>query len=131
LHYACVAASRVTADAGQLRDCSSCIECHPAVPHLPYLTAPVPCCLTTACRFGSLHVALLCAGIGERGDFLNPDHSTESLEKTLDVDLTAVITGTRSIAQAMITAGQGGRIISIASAAGGWRKTVQGSTSAY
>jgi NAD(P)-dependent dehydrogenase (short-subunit alcohol dehydrogenase family) len=77
-----------------------------------------------ACRFGGIDVALLCAGIGERGDFLDALRSTEQLEKTLDIDLTAVIAGTRIVAQAMIAAGRGGRIISIASAAGaqlGWR----------
>lgn len=70
-------------------------------------------------RFGGLDVALLCAGIGERGDFLEASQSTSALEKTLAIDLTAVIAGTRAVAQAMIEAGKGGRIISIASAAGG------------
>lgn len=70
-------------------------------------------------RFGGLDVALLCAGIGERGDFLDASQPTQALEKTLDIDLTAVIAGTRLVAQSMIDAGRGGRIISIASAAGG------------
>lgn len=78
---------------------------------LPPVSPPV-------CRFGGLDVALLCAGIGERGDFLDAARTTEQLEKTLDVDLTAVIAGTRLVAQAMIDGGRGGRIVSIASAAG-------------
>ncbi len=69
-------------------------------------------------RFGNIDAALLCAGIGERGDFLDTSRTTEQLEKTLDIDLTAVIANTRMVAQAMIAAGRGGRIISIASAAG-------------
>eukprot|EP00878_Enallax_costatus_P011931 GHUV01012458.1.p1 GENE.GHUV01012458.1~~GHUV01012458.1.p1 ORF type:complete len:163 (+),score=41.06 GHUV01012458.1:233-721(+) len=44
--------------------------------------------------------------------------TTEALEKTLDVDLRAAITGFRYAAQAMITAGIGGRLSSIASPAG-------------
>ena len=70
------------------------------------------------CRFGSIDTALLCAGIGERGDFLDTSRTTQQLERTLDVDLTAVVAGTRVVAQAMIAAGRGGRIVSIASAAG-------------
>lgn len=65
-----------------------------------------------------MDLAVLNAGIGERGDFLDPNRSTESLERTLDVDLRAVMTGARLAAQAMIAAGNGGRIISLASAAG-------------
>lgn len=76
------------------------------------------CPLLHVCRFGGLDVALLCAGIGERGDFLDAARTTEQLEKTLDIDLTAVIAGTRLVAQAMIDGGRGGRIVSIASAAG-------------
>lgn len=63
---------------------------------------------------------MLSAGIGERGDYLDPSITTQSLEKTLDVDLTAVMLGARLAAQAMIKGGSGGRIISIASAAGAW-----------
>eukprot|EP00775_Hariotina_reticulata_P002617 gene2617-2918_t len=69
-------------------------------------------------RYGGVDLVVLNAGIGERGDFLDTSNVTEALEKTLDVDLRAVITGARLAAQAMIAGQQGGRIISIASAAG-------------
>lgn len=87
-------------------------------------TAPVaqqriPVLSFLSCRFGGLDVALLCAGIGERGDFLDAGRTTEQLEKTVDIDLTAVIAGTRVVAQAMVDGRRGGRIVSIASAAGG------------
>eukprot|EP00879_Flechtneria_rotunda_P012556 GHRR01013111.1.p1 GENE.GHRR01013111.1~~GHRR01013111.1.p1 ORF type:complete len:519 (+),score=205.96 GHRR01013111.1:42-1598(+) len=69
-------------------------------------------------RFQSLDLVVLNAGIGERGDFLDPAATTETLEMTLDVDLTAVISGMRLAAQSMIALGKGGHIISLASAAG-------------
>eukprot|EP00878_Enallax_costatus_P024108 GHUV01025701.1.p1 GENE.GHUV01025701.1~~GHUV01025701.1.p1 ORF type:complete len:104 (+),score=15.58 GHUV01025701.1:42-353(+) len=71
-------------------------------------------------RFHGMDLAVLNAGIGKRGDFLDPNMTTEALEQTLDstVDLRAVTMGVRYAAQAMMTAGVGGRISSIASAAG-------------
>uniref|UniRef100_A0A383V8Q9 Alcohol dehydrogenase-like N-terminal domain-containing protein n=1 Tax=Tetradesmus obliquus TaxID=3088 RepID=A0A383V8Q9_TETOB len=69
-------------------------------------------------RFGGLDVAVLNAGIGERGDYLDPAIATEALEKTLDVDLRAVVSGARLLAQLMVQRGNGGRIITLASAAG-------------
>lgn len=69
-------------------------------------------------RFGGLDVAVLNAGIGERGDYLDPAITTEALEKTLDVDLRAVVSGARLLAQLMVQRGKGGRIITLASAAG-------------
>ncbi|KAF6251901.1 subtilase family-domain-containing protein [Scenedesmus sp. NREL 46B-D3] len=68
--------------------------------------------------FGGLDVAVLNAGIGERGDYLDPSIAAEALEKTLDVDLRAVVSGARLIAQLMVDGGSGGRIITLASAAG-------------
>eukprot|EP00878_Enallax_costatus_P038131 GHUV01043290.1.p1 GENE.GHUV01043290.1~~GHUV01043290.1.p1 ORF type:complete len:149 (+),score=34.72 GHUV01043290.1:1-447(+) len=78
------------------------------------------CCCCCCCpdRSRSMDPAVLNAGIGEHGDFLDSDMTTEALEKTLDVDLRAVITGVRYASQAMITAGIGGRLSSIASSAG-------------
>ncbi|GAX83190.1 hypothetical protein CEUSTIGMA_g10616.t1 [Chlamydomonas eustigma] len=70
-------------------------------------------------RFGALDLAILNAGIGERGDLLNPETPQDGghgWQATLDVDLTAVITGARSAAALMIPSGSG-TIICIASAA--------------
>jgi NAD(P)-dependent dehydrogenase (short-subunit alcohol dehydrogenase family) len=70
------------------------------------------------CRFGGIDVAVLNAGIGERGDYMDSSVSTADLEKTLDVDLRAVVSGARLIAQLMVQGGKGGRILTLASAAG-------------
>jgi short-subunit dehydrogenase len=61
---------------------------------------------------------VLNAGIGERGDYMDASVSTAALEKTLDVDLRAVVSGARLIAQLMVHGGRGGRILTLASAAG-------------
>lgn len=85
--------------------------------------------------FGRLDLAVLNAGIGERGDFLAAAASDPEFEKTLSVDLTAAIWGVRLAAQCMIGGGggsgggvssdssgggvgRGGVIIALASAAG-------------
>jgi short-subunit dehydrogenase len=67
---------------------------------------------------------VLNAGIGERGDYLDTSVTTAALEKTLDVDLRAVVSGARLVAQLMVQAGKGGRILTLASAAGAqqWRR---------
>jgi NAD(P)-dependent dehydrogenase (short-subunit alcohol dehydrogenase family) len=65
-----------------------------------------------------MDVAVLNAGIGERGDYMDPNTATEALERTLDVDLRAVVSGARVIVQQMVKNGKGGRIITLASAAG-------------
>jgi NAD(P)-dependent dehydrogenase (short-subunit alcohol dehydrogenase family) len=49
---------------------------------------------------------------------MDPSVSTAALEKTLDVDLRAVVSGARLIAQLMVQGGRGGRILTLASAAG-------------
>lgn len=83
--------------------------CSASIPHTPSaelwtfpflhpLTLPFP-----PPRFGSLDVAVLCAGIGERGDIFDPSiprlkqpgGRAPGWQLTLDVDLTAVMTGTR------------------------------------
>lgn len=50
-------------------------------------------------RYGSLDVVVLNAGIGEQGDIFDPAtprHASEGgWQATLDIDLTAVITGLR------------------------------------
>jgi NAD(P)-dependent dehydrogenase (short-subunit alcohol dehydrogenase family) len=63
-------------------------------------------------------VVVLNAGIGERGDFLDSTPESDTWQKTLDVDLRAVLVGMRAAAQAMRGLGRGGRILSVASAAG-------------
>ena len=75
---------------------------------------------------------MLNAGIGERGDYLDPAIATEALEKTLDVELwvltqqqlSAPAAGTPQRGQ-QVQRGKGGRIITLASAAGAMKKVQQ------
>ena len=64
-------------------------------------------------------MVVLNAGIGERGDFLDSKPESQIWQKTLDVDLRAVLVGMRIAGQMMRDLGRGGRILSVASAAGG------------
>ncbi|KAA6421915.1 MAG: zinc-binding alcohol dehydrogenase domain-containing 2-like [Trebouxia sp. A1-2] len=67
-------------------------------------------------EFGRLDIAILNAGIGDQGDIFNPQH--DKWQKTLDVDLTAVMVGTRLAVQCMQAKKNPGLIITVASAAG-------------
>mmetsp|Transcript_28821 Transcript_28821/g.73503 ORF Transcript_28821/g.73503 Transcript_28821/m.73503 type:complete len:670 (-) Transcript_28821:412-2421(-) len=66
-------------------------------------------------RHGSLTLAVLNAGIGERGDVFDPANG--AWQRTMDIDLTAVIAGVRAAALAMGPTG-GGSVVAIASAGG-------------
>jgi NAD(P)-dependent dehydrogenase (short-subunit alcohol dehydrogenase family) len=69
--------------------------------------------------FGRLDLAVLNAGIGERGDFLGGDAEAEGWERTLAVDLTAVLAGARQALRAMAASGRrGGDVLAVSSAAG-------------
>jgi NAD(P)-dependent dehydrogenase (short-subunit alcohol dehydrogenase family) len=69
--------------------------------------------------YGRLDLAVLNAGIGERGDFLGDDAAADGWERTLAVDLTAVMAGARQALRAMAASGRrGGDVLAVASAAG-------------
>ncbi|MEW5301523.1 MAG: hypothetical protein WDW36_004380 [Sanguina aurantia] len=65
-------------------------------------------------RFSRLDAAVLNAGIGERGDFFSVKNT--GWQRTLDVDLTAVLHGIRCATLAMQACGSSGSILSVASA---------------
>ncbi|KAL3154502.1 hypothetical protein ABBQ32_013964 [Trebouxia sp. C0010 RCD-2024] len=66
-------------------------------------------------QFKRLDIAILNAGIGDKGDILNAQD--KNWQKALDVDLTAVMVGTRLATKSMSSA-SGGLIITVASAGG-------------
>lgn len=67
-------------------------------------------------EFERLDIAILNAGVGDQGDIFNAQH--HKWQKTLDVDLTAVMVGTRLAVQCMQAKRNPGLIITVASAAG-------------
>ena len=67
-------------------------------------------------RFGRVDIAYNNAGIGESGDFLQPDNDV--WQRTLDIDITAVIQAVRLEVQLMRSQGGGGVIINTASMGG-------------
>ncbi len=69
----------------------------------------------TVRRFGALHVAVNCAGIGAAGPLLQT--TTEEFERVLATNLTGAFRCTRAEARAMVEAG-GGSIVNISSIAG-------------
>ena len=67
-------------------------------------------------QFGRVDIAYNNAGIGESGDFLQADNDV--WQRTLDIDITAVIQAVRLEVQLMRSQGGGGVIISTASMGG-------------
>ncbi len=61
-----------------------------------------------------VYIRVLLTGIAERGNVFDPGN--QGWQKTLDIDLTAVLHGVRSAVSVM---GPGGTVITIASAGGG------------
>ncbi|RKO83676.1 hypothetical protein BDK51DRAFT_27511, partial [Blyttiomyces helicus] len=67
-------------------------------------------------KFGSIDIVINNAGIPETSIF--HEDATDAWEKVIDIDLTAVIYGTRLALTEMIAAGKGGVIVNTASLAG-------------
>eukprot|EP00963_Diacronema_lutheri_P002856 scaffold221_cov351-Pavlova_lutheri.AAC.26 len=74
-----------------------------------------------AVRFGGMEVCCNNAGIGEQGDFCGDgveDPNERNWRDVVDVNLVAILHGTRLAMQLMKSSGKGGHVINVASAGG-------------